>query len=369
VLPRATPPPKDPAARVTAPSPPPPPSLPLYVREVMAEARATRLEPVRVLGTPDRAALVMISVVRNEAAVLGDFLAHHRRLGVDRFVMLDNASADATPEILAAQPDVDLYRVERRFLPPMKQGWIMRAIAQYGRGRWYAYADADEHLVFDGAGARTLADLVAFAEGAGIRRVRGQLVDMYGPGPVLAPGAGGGPLAAAFPLFDGEAPRETLCKQRISRHGGPRPRAFRLWPELTKYPLFHAAEADIFDNPHHLYPYKANFVSPCLVGVLHYKFTAGLLAKIGDAVRHGQYYGGSTEYRTYLRVLSADRDLALAYAGSRRYRGPADLVACGLIEAVPWLARRRSLAGLFRTSAPATSARAAPAGPSPRSGC
>ena len=69
----------------------------------------------------------------------------------------------------------------------MKQGWINRAIATYGRGRWYVSADADEHLVFDGAGPRTLRDLVAFAERRGLSRVRGMLVDMYGPGPVLAP--------------------------------------------------------------------------------------------------------------------------------------------------------------------------------------
>lgn len=312
--------------------------LPRYVREVVAEAEATRLEPVRAGPRPARDAVVLVSVMRNEAGIVGDFLDHWRGLGVDRFVVLDNESTDGTTERLAAEPDVDLHLVRRRFFPPMKQGWINRAIADYGHDRWYLTADADEHLVFDGAGPRGLRDLVGLAEARGLRRVRGMLVDMYGPGQVLAEPRTGR-LAEAYPLFDADGYRETLCKQRISRHGGPRWRRF--WragssPELTKYPLFHIRAGEVFDNPHHLYPYGANFASPCLLGVLHYKFHDRLAAKIGDALERGQYFDGSAEYRHYAQVLAAEPGLGLAYAGSRRYRGPDDLVAAGIIEPIAW---------------------------------
>jgi Glycosyl transferase family 2 len=330
--------------------------LPRFVREVAEEAGSVRLEPVRRLPPPARDAVVLLSVIRNEAAVVGDFLAHHRRVGVDRFVVLDNGSTDGTAERLAAEPDVDLYLVRRRFLPPLKQGWINRAIAEYGHDRWYAYADADEHLVFDGCEDGGLGGLIAHAGRRGLRRVRGMLVDMYAPGPLLGPELGpelgpalgrelgtrrapGGrravPLAEAFPLFDSDSYRETLCKQRISRQGGPRWRRFwrdGIAPELTKYPLFHIREGEIFDNPHHLYPYGRNFESPCLVGILHFKFDERFLGKIEDALEHEQYFDGSAEYKHYRRVLGEDRGLALDYPGSRRYRTPADLVACGLIE-------------------------------------
>jgi hypothetical protein len=191
------------------------------------------------------------------------------------------------------------------------------------------------------------------------------LVDMYGAGPVLGAAPrpeGARSLAVAYPLFDGDSYRETLCKQRISRHGGPRWRRF--WragvsPELTKYPLFHIRAGEIFDNPHHLYPYGENFASPCLAGILHYKFTAGLAAKIRDATAREQYFDASAEYKHYAAVLAADRGLDLRYPGSRRYRGPADLLACGLIEPIAWeaalpvpgLPGRR---GSLRTSGPRT---------------
>lgn len=315
------------------------PVLPRFVREVVAEAEATCLEPLRVGPRPARDAVVFVGVMRNEAALVGDFLAHWRGIGVDRFVILDNESDDGMTERLAGEPDVDLHRVRRRFFPPTKQGWINRAIADYGHDRWYVTADADEHLVFDGCGARSLRELVGFAEARGLRRVRGMLVDMYREGPVLARTPRTGSLGEAYPLFDADSYEETLCKQRISRHGGPRWRRFwraGISPELTKYPLFHIRAGEVFDNPHHLYPYGENFASPCLAGILHYKFHDRLAAKIADAVERGQYFDASAEYRHYAEVLAADPGLALAYAGSRRYRGPCDLVAAGLIEPIDW---------------------------------
>ena len=201
-----------------------------------------------------------------------------------------------------------------------------------------------------------LADLIAFATARGLRR-RGVLVDMYSPGPLLAvPPAKGQPLGARFRLFDGIGYDEALCLERISRKGGPRRRKFSragdvFDPELTKYPLFHVRPGEVAASPHHLHPYRDNYLSDCFLGLLHYKFGDGFLAKAELASLEGNYWRGSLEYRRYLEVLARDRDLRLDYPGSRAYAGPGDLVTTGLIAPIPWEERRtllRSVAQLGR---------------------
>jgi Glycosyl transferase family 2 len=338
---------------------PPPPAgigVPPYVRRVVEQAARAEIRLVRDSGgAPDPRTPVLIGVVKDEMAVLADLLEHYRGLGVERFALLDNGSTDATPDFLAAQPDVDLYATRQPF--QRKQAWVNALIARYGYDRWYLHVDADEHVVFDGAPGRTLADVVGFAAARGLRRVRGMLVDMYAPGPILAAAkAPGQRLAERFRLFDGDDYAETLCLERISRKGGPRRRKFTrendvFDPELSKYPLFHIRAGEVASSPHHIYPYRENYLSDCYLAILHYKFTPGLLDKARRAAVEGNYWHGSLEYRRYLEALARDRRLSLSYPGTRRYGGPADLLAAGLIAPIPWTGRRsllRSVAALGR---------------------
>jgi hypothetical protein len=322
------------------------PGLPGSVRAALAEAARVALRPLARARAPhDPRTPPLLAVLRDEAAALPEFLAHYRGLGVTRFALVDNGSADATPRLLAAEPDVDLYSVRRPF--PGKQGWVNALIARYGYDRWYLHVDADEQLVFDGAAAhgrpgRGLAELVGFAEARGLRRLRGMLVDMYAPGPLLDP-PGAGRLAERFRLYDGDGYAEALRLELISRRGGPRRRAFGgggeaggFDPELTKYPLFHIREGEVAACAHRLYPWADNYASDCFLGLLHYKFGPGFLAKAERARAERNYWRQSLEYRRYLETLGADPGLALAYAGSRRYRDPSDLVAAGLLAPIPW---------------------------------
>jgi hypothetical protein len=201
---------------------------------------------------------------------------------------------------------------------------------------------------------------------------------MYPDGPLFGPAAAGtGPLVERFALFDGGgAYDERVCKQRLSRKGGPRKRLFSrrgiaFDPEMTKYPLFHIRAGEVFDNPHHLHPYAENFVSPCHLGVLHYKFNDAFGRKIAAAVSEATYFNGSAEYRCYLQAIRARDPLDFTHSGSRRYRGPDDLVADGLLEALPWPDRQppadaRRAAGLLERMCRALRLRTSPQGTSAR---
>ena len=57
--------------------------------------------------------------------------------------------------------------------------------------------------------------------------------------------------------------------------------------------------------------------------------------RIADAVGRGQYWRNSYEYRVYQKAIEQEPDLTFMTERSRRYRGPAGLVALGIIEEVP----------------------------------
>ena len=284
---------------------------PAYVRAVIAEAAEAGLVPLARARRPhDPRTPALVAVVRDEAARLPGFLAHYRRLGVTRFAIIDHGSRDATRALLAAEADVELFAADRPF--PGKQGWVNALIARMGYDRWYLHVDADERLVFDGAGVgdrpgRGLADLIGFAEARGLRRLRGMLVDLYPPGPLLAPEARDPMRAPApgGPLFDADGYPEALCLERVSRKGGPRRRAFGFDPELTKYPLFHVRAGEVVSSPHHLHPYPENYRSDCFLGLLHDKFGPGFIAKAERAAAEGNYWRESLEYRRDARRARA----------------------------------------------------------------
>ncbi|KAA9133392.1 glycosyltransferase family 2 protein [Marinihelvus fidelis] len=317
---------------------------PDYVEAVLEEARQLDFEVQSPRpAAADRLAPVLITVVRDERSAMEGFLAHYRQRGVREFVVIDNGSTDGTPDMLAAEDDVTVTPVDRPFHWTAKQAWIMRVIETIGFHRWYLVVDADERVVFSGDDHYSFSSLAAHMELEGQWRVRGVLVDMYGPGPLLE--APEGPLESTHTLFDAEGYHEALTGQMVSVKGGPRRRAFRadgieLDPELSKYPLFKLAEGELMANPHHHWPYEENFKSPCYLGILHYKFGAGLREKIGNAIAEKNYWNDSAEYRAYQAAFADDPALSLAFDGSRRYTSPGDLVDCGLLRSPEWKKHR-----------------------------
>ena len=79
------------------------------------DARRAReqLRLVRSSGRPG-AGLRLFSMMRNERDLLPLFLDHYRKLGIARFVIVDNDSSDGSHEWLIDQPDVELYPARRR---------------------------------------------------------------------------------------------------------------------------------------------------------------------------------------------------------------------------------------------------------------
>lgn len=321
-----------------------PSDIPDYVRSVIDEYERVTLTPINQSRRPlpEFLSPIIISVVKDEFDRLHDFLRHYRTAGTERFVFIDNGSSDGTLEYLCSQADVDVYARNGKFDWRLKQGWINKIISMYGFERWYGYFDADEHVVFDGLGARTLGDMVRIVQRNGITRIRGFMLDMYANGELLQSRyETHARLDKAYPYFDSSSYNEEIYKEVISVKGGPRTRAFgkadkQFRPEMTKYPLFRLREGEFMANPHHIWPYTDNFSSERYLAILHYKFLPNVVGKIKRAILEENYWGGSLEYKCYMAVLEKEPKLSLMCGMSQRYFEPQDLVKIGLIAQVPW---------------------------------
>jgi glycosyltransferase involved in cell wall biosynthesis len=329
---------------LTAEAQPTAPRLPEHVRSVLAALETAELTTLATSPNPlpDRGNPIVISVVKNEVDRLVDFLRHYRDAGVERFCFIDNGSTDGTLDYLFVQPDTDVFQHLGTFDWIVKQSWINRAIRHYGLKRWYMCVDADEHVVFDGLGRHSFAELAALMEAAGITRVRGLLVDMYADGALTeAKYSAGGDLKQAFPFYDKDNYVEGYCPEIMSVKGGPRARVFggadeKFKPELTKYPLFCLGPDEYMANPHHIWPYDGNFESPRYLAIMHFKFLPGMTDKIRAAIESEAYWGGSLEYKCYAKVLAETPGISMVGPISAIYGNPQDFVTTRLIEPLPW---------------------------------
>src|SRR5262245_53663554 len=66
------------------------------ISEYLSDAARTarELELISARGPLSHPAVILVAVVRNEIQRLPGFLSHYRRLGIDRFMFIDNDSSD-----------------------------------------------------------------------------------------------------------------------------------------------------------------------------------------------------------------------------------------------------------------------------------
>jgi glycosyltransferase involved in cell wall biosynthesis len=284
---------------------------------------------------------IVISVVRNEMAIIGEYFEHYRNAGIRRFVIVDNGSTDGTLDFVSAQPDADVYSQVDLFSTIRKQAWINQIILRYGYARWYLIADADEHVVFDGIERHGFSDIVMRLETQHCRAGRGMLIDMYNDRPLNQLSPPHASLRREHRFFDPGPYIEVLRPEMISCRGGVRRRMFSglspdFDPELTKYPLLKLEPGEFVASPHHIWPPSPHLADPRIFGILHYKFTNSLSDKVIDAVARGQYWNHSAEYVVYEAAFARDAGLVLKVGESTEYVDSGTMCSLGLIQKVAW---------------------------------
>lgn len=306
----------------------------------MAESRTLhKLDDRPIPGNEDEIRAVL--KVRNEVLRLPWVLEHHRRLGVDRFFVVDNGSTDGTVDYLLAQHDVHCFYTDSRF---SESGggriWMNALLDAFGEGHWCLVVDADELFVFPAYESTGLRTLCAYLDQSGARAVFAVVLDMYASTSVKATRySSGQSFLAACPYFDPEPYKLVPGKffPPFKLLGGVRERMF--WqnrnrgfspPTISTVRLVKWKKGQQYVSNHSLTPPIA--LSEIWGALLHFKFLADFHARVVQEVARGEHYAGAREYRAYLEVMEQDPELTLHYEGSARYRDSEQLVQLELMR-------------------------------------
>lgn len=293
---------------------------------------------------------ILISTMRNEAVRLPYFFDYYRRLGIDRFLIIDNGSTDETPSILSDRNDVVCWRTDASYRDSgFGVDWVNAVLNRHCDGKWILCVDPDEFLVYPHCDTRGIPALTRWLEQNRRESLAALLIDMYGRGRVTETvyEAGKDPNLVA-PWFDAG----NYVTERHKRYhnlwiqGGPRQRViFSEQPEhapaLNKTPLVRWKSGFVFvTSTHNLLPQRLNQNygrGPAALtsgALLHHKFLHVLDDKVREELVRRQHYLGGMEYQSY-----ADRGLTteLWTEHSTQYQGWSQLCDLGLIAEGGWV--------------------------------
>jgi hypothetical protein len=277
----------------------------------------------RALKPDDVPAIV---VAHNERRLIGSFLDHYRRLGVTRFLWLDDHSVDGSPGYLASQPDVDLLVSNVRYREARRgRVWREMITDRYGRERWYLMVDADEFLIYKDCESVKLPDVIRSMTAKGVKHFFAPMIDLYPGGDVDAAVYSGGLMPwEVADSFDAEGYRVRPASKGWRVEGGVRQRIAKSPPLLTKYPLIYwDAKTNLNANIHFPGPYYRN-LAPAFGVLLHFKFFADFRNSFRRIVESGSHFAGGTHYRALLKGLESldstqlETDASMKFEDSRQ---------------------------------------------------
>ena len=294
--------------------------------------------------------ILVFTTLRNERVRLPYFLNYYRNLGVNHFLIVDNASDDGSREYLADQPDVSLWSSAHSYKRSrFGVDWLNYLQMKYGHDHWTLVVDPDEFFVYPFCDTRPLRALTDWLDASSIKSFSAMLLDMYPKGPF-----------DAHPYLEGQDPFEiaqyfdsgNYTIRRNTKYanlwiqGGPRARMFfadlpERAPALNKIPLVKwDREYAYVSSSHMLLPRGLNQVydewggekaSGCL---LHAKFLDTFPLKAEEEMARRQHYANSHEYRAYRSGISKEPDLWCKW--SEKYINWRQLEILGLMSKGNW---------------------------------
>ena len=316
----------------------------------------------------------LLAILRNEMYFLPAFLAHYRRLGVERFVFLDDRSDDGSFKYLLQQPDTVVvnsgrsvgHKVEH---PPSmfaavrnsRIEFLWRSLLHdmFAQDRWALQVDLDEFIHLPRRA--TFQDLVTKLDEQGTRALWAVMLDVY-PKDIATftenEKSARLDMSATW-YFDGER-HLRLRQDRPPKmvYPGARARLYgehgldKLYPVLgvrkhdrisrllrklrlrrtplrynniLKPALLKWGDGCYFKDPHHT---NLSASRRYLLPIQHFRFSGSLGQKMGMALSEKNHFLDSSDYRLLMELLRTmkERNASFLYRKSRPLDSFEDLV-------------------------------------------
>jgi hypothetical protein len=287
------------------------------------------LKRLTARGPVSPEAVRLFATVRDERIRLPWFLSYYRAMGVERFFVVDNGSADGTTELLAEQDDVDLFHTHESYAAS-RCGitWLNGLLDRYALDHWSLVVDADELFVYPSCETLPLEGLLAYLDGKGYDAMTATLVDMYSDRPIEKAGyRPGTSFLEACPFFDAEGydfDRQNDLHPLLPRFGGARRRLF--WnagkydfppPFLPKVPLVKWRQGFSFESGTHVL--SGGRLSRESGALLHFKLLDDFGRRASTEAVRKEHFCEAREYAAYSEAMVRDQQLSAYFEGSVRY--------------------------------------------------
>lgn len=321
----------------------------LLFRAILKRRQLTVLSNRTAQITPQ--AILAAVTLRNERQRLPFFLDHHRKLGVDHFLIVDNDSTDGSRDYLLRQPDVSLWGTGDSYkLSRFGLDWLTWLQLRHAHGHWCLTLDVDELLIYPYWATRPLKALTEWLDLSEVRSFGALMLDMYPKGPLgtqsYQPGQNPVEVLAWFDSGNYSVQVQTRMRN-LWIQGGARARRFfaaepHRAPTLNKVPLVKWNRRYVYVNSTHaILPRSLNRVYDELGGekasgvLLHTKFLPEITGKSREEQARRQHFANSDLYQVYHAQLADGPDLWTER--SQPYTGWRQLEAMGLMSRGGWL--------------------------------